>query len=80
MSKNEIVERIIECIELNSYIEAEDDDTVLLPEVKCVESFEEKHLCTLKEGVVVTLNDASEVYLTIQVYKGRNAFDAGEET
>lgn len=70
---SEAYENLIrEAIILNSNIEAEEDDTILFNDVDNVETFKKKGLFTLNKGLVVKLEDGSEVHITIQAYrKGR---------
>lgn len=70
---SEVYENLIrEAIILNSNIEAEEDDTILFNDVDNIETFKKKGLFTLNKGLVVKLEDGSEVYITIQAYrKGR---------
>ena len=65
----EIEGRIMELFVNNSYIEADEDDDVLFPDVEEVETFEEASVCTNDRGLKIYLEDGTVVYLTIQVYK-----------
>ena len=67
---SEAYENLIrEAIILNSNIETEEDDTILFNNVDNVETFKKKGLFTLNKGLVVKLEDGSEVHITIQAYK-----------
>ena len=67
--EKEIEEAIVEAIKNNSYIEAEDDDGVLVPNVENVRTFKEAQILTTDKGVIIDLNDGSTIFLTIQAYK-----------
>lgn len=59
---------IREAITLNSEIEADEDESILFSDVRDVNTFKEKGILTTDNGVVVTLNDGSQIRITIQVY------------
>ena len=60
----EIEEKIIEAVKNNSYIEADEDDSVLFPDVEKVCSYDGNRY---SNAVKITLKDGTEVYLTIYV-------------
>ena len=59
---------IREAITLNSEIEADEDEAILFSNVRDVNTFKEKGILTTDNGVVVTLNDGSQIRITIQIY------------
>ena len=67
IDETDVRNRLIELIENNSYIEADGDDYVMFPEAYDVKSFEDAHICTIDEGVVIELSNGTRIYLTIQV-------------
>lgn len=62
---------IREAIALNSEIEADEDESILFSDVEDVNTFKEKGILTMDNGVVVTLNDGSKIHITIQAYSER---------
>ena len=65
--EKDIESKIIQLIENNSYIEADEDDTVLFPEVKdvaVVGYINNNH-------IILDLKDGTEVHITVKAYSGR---------
>lgn len=68
LTGRDVEDMLIRAIEINSHIEADDDDEVIFPDVDWIQRFSEGGACTLDNGLRVLLNDGTEIYLTIQVY------------
>ena len=68
----DIENRLVQLIQNNSFIEADEDDSVIFPEVDEVKTFEEAHLVTTDNGVMISCKDGLEIYLTIQVKEKTN--------
>ena len=67
----DIEDRLVQLIQNNSFIEANEDDSVIFPEVDEIRTFKEAHLLITDNGVVISCKDGSEIYLTIQVIERR---------
>lgn len=60
-----------ELINLNSSIEADEDDEPMLGNVDDVRTFRDAHICTTDRGLVIDLPDR-EINITIQAYSTRS--------
>lgn len=60
-----------ELINLNSSIEADEDDEPMLGNVDDVRTFRDAHICTTDRGLVIDLPDG-EINITIQAYSTRS--------
>lgn len=74
MTNNENLAREFEYLlkdvmELNSPIEADEDDEIMFDGLSYIRTFEEAGILTNDKGLVVKLEDGAEIHITIQAYK-----------
>jgi hypothetical protein len=58
-------------IALNSKIEGDEDDYLIFDGIDHIDNYERKGILTQDKGLVITLEDGSEINITIQAYKER---------
>lgn len=62
-------EMIMDAIKLNSEIEGDEDDDLIFEGIDDVDNYERKGILTKDRGLIVRLEDDSEINITIQAYK-----------
>lgn len=60
---------IFEAIVNNSQIECDEEDAIVFPGVDSVNTFEDWGVVTNNKGVVVLLEDNTEIYITVQAIR-----------
>lgn len=66
------MEGIKNAIELNSNIEGEEDDELIFDKIDSISTYNERGILTKDKGLVIHIDDGSEIYITIQAYSERN--------
>lgn len=64
-------EMLMDAIKLNSEIEGDEDDDLIFEGIDDVDNYERKGILTKDRGIIVKLEDGSEINITIQAYKER---------
>lgn len=64
-------EMLMDAIKLNSEIEGDEDDDLIFEGIDDVDNYERKGILTKDKGIIVKLEDGSEINITIQAYKER---------
>lgn len=60
---------IFEAVVNNSQIECDEEDMIVFPDVDSVNTFEDWGLLTRNKGIVVLLEDNTEVHITVQAVR-----------